>query len=354
VRNEYGPLHEIPRWRLFGIALAAVLTALLAASLAAAPLEKPNVTVAVGGRSSLYYLPLTLAERLGYFKKEGLNVEVADFAGGSKALQAMLGGSADVTAGGFDHAIVMQAKGQKLQAFVLMVATPAISVGVSKSRMPGFHSLKDLKGMKIGVTAPGSSTHMVVNRLLSSVGLSADDVSIIGVGNGPTAAAAMRSGQIDAIANVEPAISMLESAGAITVVTETLTEKGTRAVFGTSQLPAGCLYAKEEFVRSNPRTVQALTTAMVRTLKWLAKATDEDIMQTVPPEYLMGDRQLYLTALRKSRDTYSKDGMIPVSGAQTLYEVLRAFDPTVKEATGLAVGQAYDNAYVQKAWQEVR
>jgi NitT/TauT family transport system substrate-binding protein len=74
----------------------------------------------------------------------------------------------------------------------------------------------------------------------------------------------------------------------------------------------------------------------------------------VPPEYLMGDRQLYLTALRKSRDTYSKDGMVPASGAQTLHEVLRAFDPTVKEATGLAVGQAYDNAFVQKAWQEVR
>src|SRR5262249_4041977 len=79
----------------------------------AAKPEKPDVTIAVGGKSSLYYLPMALADRLGYFKAEGLNVEIADFAGGSKALQAMLGGSADVTAGGFDHVIVLQARGQK-------------------------------------------------------------------------------------------------------------------------------------------------------------------------------------------------------------------------------------------------
>jgi NitT/TauT family transport system substrate-binding protein len=345
---------RLKRWRAGTLLAPALLAALFAATSVSAPPEKPNITIAVGGRSSLYYLPLALTERLGYFKKEGLNVEVADFAGGSKALQAMVGGSADVTAGGFDHAIVMQAKGQKLQAFVLMVATPAISVGVAKSRSTGYRSPSDLKGLKIGVTAPGSSTHMVVNRLLSSVGLAADDVSIVGVGNGPTAAAAMRSGQIDAIANVEPAIAMLESTDAIKVVAETLTEKGTRAVFGTPHLPAGCLYTKEDFIRSNPQTVQALTNAMVRTLKWLAKASDEEIAQTVPPEFLMGDRQLYLTALRKSRETYSKDGMIPASGAQALYEVLKGFDPNVKQAAGLAVNQAYDNSFVQKALQEIK
>ncbi|HTT39155.1 MAG TPA: ABC transporter substrate-binding protein [Burkholderiales bacterium] len=327
---------------------------LLAPSVRSAMLEKPSLTIAVGGKSSLYYLPLTLAERLGYFQKEGLSVEIADFAGGSKALQAMIGGSADVTAGGYDHTIVMLAKGQKVQGFVLMVATPAISVGVAKARMPGFHSLKDLKGMKIGVSAPGSSTHMVVNRLLASAGLGPDDVSIVGVGTGPAAVAAMRSGQIDAIAGVEPAISMLESAGAVTVVAETMTEKGTRAIFGTPQLPAGCLYTKEEFIRRNPRTVQALTSAMVRTLQWLAKASDEEIAQTVPPEYLMGDRRLYLAALRKSRDTYSKDGLIPAAGAQALYEALRGFDATVKDAPGLMIGQTYDMAFVRKALAESR
>jgi len=84
------------------------------------------------GRAALYYLPLAIAERLGYFNEEGLQIEVMDFAGGAKALQAMMGGSADVVSGGFDHVMVMRARGQNLKAFVLQGATPAISLGIAK------------------------------------------------------------------------------------------------------------------------------------------------------------------------------------------------------------------------------
>jgi NitT/TauT family transport system substrate-binding protein len=313
-----------------------------------APPEQTRVTIAVGGKSALYYLPLALAERLGYFKDQGLDVEIADFAGGSKALQAMLGGSADVTAGGFDHVIVLQARGQKLEAFVLMLAAPAISLGVATPKAAQYRSPADLKGMKIGVSAPGSSTHMFVNRILASAGLSSDDVSIVGVGIGPGAVAAIRSGQIDAVSNVEPAITMLERSGAIKVVADSMTEKTTRAVFGAA-LPAGCLYAKEEFVRDHPNTVQALTDAIVRALIWLQKASAEDVAKTVPPEYLAGDRALYLAAFEKSRATYSKDGLIPPAGVQSLYEVLRTFDPAVKAAPVLDVRKSYDNSFVQRS-----
>ncbi len=172
--------------RLVRVSTAARCRVLFArgGSLHAAP-EKQKVTIAVGGKAALFYLPLTLAERLGYFKDEGLDVQILDFAGGSKALQAMMGGSADVVAGGFDHVIILRARGQKLKAFVLMVATPSLALGVSKERAATYKSPRDLKGMKIGVTAPGSSTNIFVNHLLASAGLSPDDVSIIGVGSGP-------------------------------------------------------------------------------------------------------------------------------------------------------------------------
>src|SRR5712671_4834918 len=99
----------------------AVLIAMSAAlpALAAPKPEQPKVVVAVGGRSLFYYLPLTLADRLGYFKDEGLNVEIADFPGGAKALQAMVGGSADVVSGAFEHVVDMHAKGVEVQEFVV-------------------------------------------------------------------------------------------------------------------------------------------------------------------------------------------------------------------------------------------
>jgi NitT/TauT family transport system substrate-binding protein len=244
--------------------------------------------------------------------------------------------------------IILRARGQKLKAFVLMVATPSLALGISKERATTYRSPRDLKGMKIGVTAPGSSTNIFVNHLLASAGLSPDDVSIIGVGTGPTAVAAMRAGQIDAIANVEPAITMLERSGTIKVVTETMSERGSRTVFG-DLLPAGSLYTKEEFIQRNPQTAQALVNAMVRALKWLTTASAEQVLKVIPPEYALGDTETYLAALERSRPGYSKDGLIPPSGAAALYQVLKRFDPAVQGAGSLDVDRTYDNRFANSS-----
>ena len=136
----------------------------------------------MGGKSAFYYLPLTIAERLGYFKEEGLDVEISDFDGGSKALQAVVGGSADVVSGAWENTIDQQPKGLNMQGFVLQGRYPAISVGIVKAKAASYKSPKDLKGMKIGVSAPGSSTNRMVLHLLAKDGLKGDDVSFIGVG----------------------------------------------------------------------------------------------------------------------------------------------------------------------------
>jgi len=324
---------------------ALMLLAALAPRLGAAPPEKADVVIAVGGKASLYYLPLTIAERQGYFKAEGLNVEIVDFAGGAKALQAMMGGSADVVCGGFDHVVLMRAKGQKLKAFTLMVATPALSLGIATRLADKYRTPKDLKGMKIGVSAPGSSTHVFVNHLLASAGLGPDDVSIIGVGTGPGAVAAMQSGQLDAISNIEPTMTLLQDSGAVRIMVETVSPKGATAVFGTP-LPAGSLYAREEFVKSHPATAQALASGMVRALKWLQKASDDDVAAAVPPEYLAGDRKLYLAGLRKMRESYSKDGLYSSQAVAAQLKVLAAFEPAVRESKDLEPAALYTNEFV--------
>ncbi len=324
--------------------LCLLLLATLAAAVHARP-ENPRVTIAVGGKATLYYLPLTLAEQLGYFRDEGLQVEILDFAGGAKALQAMMGGSADVVSGGFDHTIVMQARGQTLTAFVLQGGTPAISLGVAKSSAARWRGPQDLKGMKIGVTAPGSSTHMFVNALLARGGLTRDDVSVIGVGTGPSAVAAMKAGHLDAIANIEPAISLLEREGAVEVVVETVSEQGARSLFGAA-LPSGCLYTRQSWLRQNPGTAQALANAMVRALRWLAKASPEEVARAVPPHYLLGDRGLYLRAFERQRVSYSRSGRIPPEDAAQMLRVLRGFEPAVQARPDIRLENAFTNRFV--------
>lgn len=309
--------------------------------------EKTKITIAVGGKNLFYYLPLTIAERLGYFKEEGLDVEIVDFAGGAKALQAVVGGSADVVSGAFEHTIGLQAKGQRYQEFVLQGRAPQIVLVVSNKTMPGFKSVADLKGKKIGVTAPGSSTNMMANFVLAKAGLKPSDVSFIGVGASAGAVAAMRSGQIDAMANLDPVISMLTQKNEVRIASDTRTLKDTQTVFG-GNMPSGCLYASAAFIQQNPNTTQALTNAMVRSLKWLQKAGPSDIVKTVPESYLLGDRALYLAAWDKVKEAISPDGVMPADGPRTALNMLQQFDAELK-GKSIKLEDTYTNAFVQKA-----
>lgn len=313
-----------------------------------AQLEKRDVHIAVGGQNSFYYLPLTIAERLGYFKEEGLNLKISDFAGGAVALRAVVGGSADVVSGAYEHTVSLQSKKQYFQAFVAQGRLPQIAFGVVTAKAGGVKSFKDLKGLKVGVSAPGSSTHNLVKQLLTMGGLDPHkDVAIIGIGIGATAINAIKSGQVDAISNVDPVITKLEQDNSIKVLADTRTVKGTESVWGAS-LPAGVLHAPIEFVQKNPNTVQALANAIVRADRWIAKASATDVAKVVPEAYLLGDRALYLFSFDKVKEAISPDGLISDVGAKATVKALAAFDPNVKSGE-IDLSRTYTNQFAKKA-----
>jgi NitT/TauT family transport system substrate-binding protein len=309
--------------------------------------EKTRVAIAVGGKAAFYYLPLTIAEQLGYFKAEGLDVSISDFAGGSRALQAVVGGSADVVSGAFEHTINLQSKGQIFRAFALQGRAPQIAVGVSTRTMPNYKSIADLKGRKIGVSAPGSSTNMIANFVLAKGGLKPADVSIIGVGTGAGAIAAFKSGQIDAMSNTDPIMTMLTQSGDVKIIADTRTLKGTRDLFGGS-MPAGCLYAPADFVQKYPNTTQALANAIVRADLWIQKAGPSDIIKTVPEAYLLGDRALYLASFNAVRDALSPDGIIPDDGPKTALRALASFEPAL-DPSKIDLAKTYTNEFARRA-----
>src|SRR6266853_596717 len=300
--------------------------------------EKKDVHVAVGGKASLYYLPLTIAEQLGYFKEEGLNLTISDFSGGSQALRAVVGGSADVVSGAYEHTLNMQPKGQYLQCFVQQGRAPQIAIGITTARAKDYKSPKDLKGLKVGVSAPGSSTHMI---------LKPSDISVIGVGLGATAITALKSGQIDAVSNTDPVMTKLEQDGDVKIIADTRTLRGTEQVLG-GPMPAGCLYAPVDFIRKNPNTVQALTNAIVRADKWIQSASPQDVLRTVPESYLLADKALYLLSFNKVKEAISPEGVISDAGAKNALKVIPTFNPEVK-ASEIKLELTYTNEFVKRA-----
>ena len=320
---------------------------LTGANARAQALEKTKVSIAVGGKASFYYLPLSIAEFKGFYKAEGLDVEISDFAGGSRALAAVVGGSADVVSGAYEHTINLQQKGQMFQAFVLQGRAPQMAIGVSSKTMAGYKSVADLKGKKIGVSAPGSSTNMMASFMLANAGLKASDVSFVGVGTGAGAVTALRSGQIDAISNVEPVMTMLQQSGDIRIVADMRTMKGTQEFLG-GPMPAACLYAPLTFVQKYPNTAQALASAIIRANRWIESVGPSELIRTVPESYLLGDRGIYLATFNAIRDSISRDGLISDEGSQTALKLLESSTPKW-DKTKVDLAKTYTNEFAKKA-----
>jgi NitT/TauT family transport system substrate-binding protein len=327
------------------IALLALALAVAGGSTGAAAQTK--VRLAVGGKPAMFYLPLTVVERLGYFKDAGLDVEISDFPGGARALQALVGGSADVVAGAYDHTIQMQAKGQAIVGITELGQYPGFVLGLLIAKAASYRGPADLKGMKIGVTAPGSSTHFMVRYLMAQAGLKDDDAAFIGIGAGPTAVAAARRGEIDGLVNVDPVISLLESENAIKVVADTRTLEGTRQVFG-GVYPAAVVYVTPAYIQNNGATAQALADAFVRGLRWIATHSPQEIADLMPAEYALGDKDNYVRSIKNSMPMFSPDGRIGGEGPEVALKVLRQFDPDVQRAS-INLKITFTDAFVERA-----
>lgn len=326
--------------------LAAVLvTLVLTSGLAFA---QSKVTIAVGGGGCLCYLPTILAKQLGEFEKAGVSVDVVDFKGGSESLKAVIGGSADVVSGYFDHCVNLAAKGQHLQAFVVYDRYPGLALVVSPKHADEIKSVKDLANKKVGVSAPGSSTDFFLKYLLSKNGVDPNSVGVVGVGLGATAVAAMEQGQIDAAVMLDPSVTILQGRNKdLKILSDTRTQKDTLAVFG-GEYPGGALYTKADWVAGHQKEVQGLTTAIVATLKWIHSHTPEEIMNKMPPEMVGKDKDLYLAALKNTIPMYSETGRMDPKGAAAVLAVFSQSSPDVAKAN-IDLSKTYTNDFVDAA-----
>ena len=326
--------------RLAGALLALALTSGLAAA-------QIKITVAVGGGSCLCYLPTVLAKQLGEYDKAGLAVELVDLKGGSDALKAVLGGSADVVSGYFDHCVNLAARKQELQAFVVYDRYPGLVLVVSPSHTKEISSIKDLAGKKVGVSAPGSSTDFFLKYLLKKNGLDPAGTSVIGVGLGATAVAAMEQGQIDAAVMLDPSVTVLQGNHPdLRILSDTRTQKDTLAVFG-GEYPGGALYSTTAWVASHEKEVQALTGAILNTLAWIHTHSPEDVMAKMPAEVVGKNKELYLAALKNTIPMYSETGKMDPKGADAVLAVFSESSPEVAKAN-IDVTKTYTNKYVEQ------
>jgi NitT/TauT family transport system substrate-binding protein len=307
--------------------------------------ERASVKLGVANKAHLYYLPVTIAEKRGHFRDYGLAVTVSDFEGGGQAFDALLAGSVDIAAGAYEHTLRAQAMGRDVRAVIELGRFPGVVLAVGKDKP--FKSMADLKGLKIGVTAANSSSHFFVLYLMAKAGLAPTDATFVGVGGGERAVDAIKKGEIDAISNLDPVITRLQQDGAIRIIVDSRYPRVNYEIFGGTN-PAAVLYAKQEFIAANPATMQALVNAFYKTLRWIATATTDEIVDTVPVDYFLGDRAIYVKALKANLLVYSRTGIITRQGMESALKMLGTFDPDLKDKN-IDLQKTFDARFIKRA-----
>jgi NitT/TauT family transport system substrate-binding protein len=332
------------------LALGVGLSSALAQTAAPVPPSRPGASrllLVVDNRAAFCYLPLTIAERLGYFASEGLELEVREVASTEKCLQALLSGQAQVYSGSYSSTLGLQSREQVLQSFVLQGRAPQIVMGVSRKTMAHFQQLRDLRGKRIGIKGVGTGSHRVAGLLLAKAGIGAQEVQFVSLPEPAKALEAFRRAQLDAICYTDPTITSLELDAELRIVADTRTVRGTSDVFG-GPMPAGCLMATEAFVTTQSRQCQALADAMVHALKWLQTAGPSDLIKTVPEVFFQGDRALYLAAFSRAREAWATDGMMPATGPATAARTQARLYPGA-EILPVDLARTFTNDFSRKA-----
>jgi NitT/TauT family transport system substrate-binding protein len=317
--------------------------AVLAASSA---LAADKVTIIVGGFEKQIYLPAKLAQSLGYFTAEGVDVELLNEASGVDAENEMLAGAVQGVVGFYDHCVDLQTKGKFVQSVVQFSQAPG-EVELISTKHPEIQSMADLRGKSLGVTGLGSSTNFLSQYLMVKAGVPLGEFSTIPVGAGTTFIAAMTQDKIQAGMTTEPTISRLLKTGEARVLVDMRTLEKTKQALG-GPYPAASLYMPTDWVNKNKPTVQKLANAFVKTLKYINTHSAAEIAEKMPKDFFAGDKDGYIKALADGKAMFTADGVMPAGGPETVLTVLAAFSKNVKGKT-VDLSKTYTTEFVLNA-----
>lgn len=318
-------MHKNIRRTLISLAVAGSALAALPGQAAAAG----KITIMVGGITKMVYLPAKLAEQLGYFKEEGLDVELQSQPAGVDAENELLAGAVQAVVGFYDHSIDLQTKGKEITAIVIFGQVPGEVELVSTKASATVKSMADVKGKTLGVTGLGSSTNFLTQYLASRHGITSNQFSVLPVGADNTFIAAMKQGRIDAGMTTEPTVSQMLKTGDAKVLVDMRSVEGTVKALG-GLYPASSLYVQRNWLNAHKDEASKLARAFVKTLKFIKTHSAAEIADKMPKDYYGNNKALYVQALENSLPMYSADGKMPAGGPETVLAVLAGFNPNVK------------------------
>ncbi|MDX2364346.1 ABC transporter substrate-binding protein [Bacillus altitudinis] len=268
---------------------------------------------------SVFYAPLYVALSEGFFKDEGLEVELKTTWGGDKTMTALLSGGADIALTGSESSIYVEAQDTKdsVMNFAQLTQTDGTFL-VSREKINQF-SWDQLKGKDFLGQRKGGMPQMVGEYVLKKEGIDLkQDLRMIQNIDFANISGAFSSGTGDFVQLFEPTASLIEKGG-----------KGyITASFGeaSGKVPYTTFMAKKSYLEENKETAEAFTRAIYKAQKWVKAKSPEEITKTIQSQFPDTDLDVLSTAIKryKQQNSYATDPLLNEEEWNKLQEIMKA------------------------------
>lgn len=338
------------------VALATTITAGLAGcadtkSDKAAGGDSGSLTIALSNQENQSYLPLILADRLGFFKKQGLHVQITNLKETSQVSNALLAGQAQAMVGFYDHTLDLQAKGKETESVAQLLQAPGMVAMAGKGS--GIKSPKDYGGKNLGVTGLGSSTDTLGQFLAVHNGVSTKRVHRAAVAAGPTFVSAFENHRVDAGITTEPTVSTMQAKHLGKITDDMRTAAGTKAALG-GPYPGTALQVRNSWAKTHKSQTQKMVNALYMSLRWIQSHSAKEITAKVPADFYKGPgKKQYTQALANEMGMYAPKGQMPSDGPQSVKRVLTSINSDVK-GKKIDLSKTYTDEFVQRAAKKIK
>ncbi|MFD1561432.1 ABC transporter substrate-binding protein [Paraburkholderia silviterrae] len=324
---------------------------LLCIALGAAPVARAEpIRLMMGGMSKIVYLPAVLASQLGYFKDEGLDVQVVSGPAGIDTSTELIAGAIEGAVGFYDHTLDLQSRGQDVLSVVVLQRAAGLAE-LASTRPEGGRELASAaamnaaRGKRLGVTGFGASTWMITRFLLARAGVAPGDYTVVPLASDTRFVEAFEQGTIDAGMVEEPTATRLLTSGAARVVVDMRTVEETQHWLGGPYAGA-CLYLRRSWMLEHRRETGQMVQALTRALRFIGTHSAEQIAAALPPEVVGNDRAGYVRALASAQGAFSQDGLMPDGAPQTVLKVLMTAGSGLT-ARHVDLSKTYTNEFVK-------
>lgn len=269
--------------------------------------KKETLTpVKVGDLRSEFWLPIYVAKEKGFFKDEGLDVELIKFKDGPVELQSALNGEIDFAVLSTEPVLIAYEKGYKSTILMATLKNKPFMLVANKS----INTIDDLRGTVIAAGTPGSSPYAFVRSILKKNGIDPNkDVSLVNMDYGASLVA-LDNNQVQATFLDSTRINQSDLNN-INVLVDTVNPETHTAIYGTDKYEASIVVASQKFIQNNKETTQKFANAMVKAMKWQQENSDEAIATLIKPYFSDLDM---VDIIKLTRSSLSKDGMISEEG----------------------------------------